>query len=78
MRSYFQIAWRTILMEVCHYMNDFLKEDDGFTIEEQLAVAHAIQQTFEMGPDYGECDKTDEIDQVSYDELLKKLLFTIL
>lgn len=47
-------------------------DDNEFSLEEQLAVADVIQKTFEMDPKYGERDKSDEIDQASYDKLLEK------
>ena len=47
-------------------------DDSGLTPDEWAAVVDDERQSMEYSSDDEELDKTDEIDQVSYDELLKK------
>ena len=55
-------------------MNSFFKDDDGLTPEEWVTVVDVESQGMEysLNNKDKEPDKTDGIDQASYDELLKK------
>lgn len=53
-------------------MNSFFRDESGLTPDEWAAVVDAERQSMEDSSNDEELDNTDEIDQVSYDELLKK------
>lgn len=61
-------------MEGGYYMSDFLKEDDGFTVEEQVAVANVIEEsaalTEKLEKEHDEERSGDP--SFIYNELLKK------